>query len=224
MSCCIELWTPKALKEDDDIDVFEEIFESTDYENADLMQRALWARYREYAIGSCDLDSWIVGMRDRLTLIGSRWDQILSRLLDTDMTDLTDRAYHRVIKRTAIEGTDGDVRTVARTGTSTNVDTPEGEDVHTMEHESLPQTETSATKYLDARQTDTDAPGVVRTNERTDDLLDTDTYAPNTQDTEDYEEFDTLNAVTFDSMMKAYPDVILGFTDEFAQYFINRWY
>lgn len=252
MTCCIELDTPASIMREGndyyekDTDIFAEIIEAsgTEFQNAELFLKALWWRYRNYIIGACDTEFWVQGMADRLNMVGQRWDEIFDRMLDTDLTDLTDRAYNRVIKRTAIPETDGDVRTIRRTGTVqdsgtntgtvTTTDTPTGSNVHKMEHESLPQTLTDDTKYLDARQTDTETPGVVNTNlrtdnlasgnTRTDNLTDTDTYKPNTQDTENYEEFDTLNAVTFDSMVKAFPNVFIDFTDEFAEYFVDRWY
>lgn len=232
MTCCIELDTPASIMRDGNdyyeknTDIFAEVIDKADgqYENQELFIKALWWRYRNYIIGDCVTEFWVQGMADRLDMVGQRWDEIFDRMLDTDLTDLTDRAYNRVIKHTAIPETEGDVRTITRTGNVTTTDTPTGSNVHKMEHESLPQTLTGDTKYLDARQTDTDTPGVVNTNARVDNLTDTDKYKPNTQDTENYEEFDTLNAVTFESMVKAYPNVFIDFTDEFAEYFVQRWY
>lgn len=232
MTCCIELDTPTSIMRsgndyyEQGTDIFAEIIEAsgTEFQNAELFLKALWWRYRNYIIGACDTEFWVQGMADRLNMVGQRWDEIFSKMLESDLADLTDLSYHRLIKRTAIPDTEGDVRTITRTGNVTTTDTPTGSNVHKMEHESLPQTVTDDTKYLDARQTDIESPGVVNTNARVDNLIDTDKYKPNTQDDESYEEFNTLNAVTFDSMVKAYPNVFIDFTDEFSEYFVQRWY
>ena len=202
--CCIELMTPRILLEDDEVDVFAEILEDAEYDNKELMAKALWARWRDYCIGSCDLDAWVQGMKDRLTLVGDKWDAVMTKALETELNSITDRSYERIVQRTANEGTDGDVRTLSH----------EGEDKHVMEHEAMPQTAAGTTKYLDARQTDTNQKGIV----------DTDAYVPNTQDKETYHADDTIPAATFTEMMRNYPSVLMGFADEFSGYFINRWY
>ena len=314
MSCWngIELDTPASILKDGNdhyepgTDVFAEIMDTAigTFDNEQLFVKALWWRYRNFIIGACDTEFWVQGMADRLDMVGRRWDEIFSKMLDTDLTDLTDKAFHRLIKHTAIEGTEGDVRIITREGTDTNVNSKTGHDTdelvrtgkdtltktgtdtlvksgtdtkvnsktgydeHTTEHETLPQTLTTTTKYLDSRQTDKDTPGVETTDETTydttdetthdttdettynttdedahdtrdtrtvtpgvettdeltRDLTDTDKFVPNTQDAEDYEEYDTLNAVTFSDMVKAYPNVFIDFTNEFSEYFVARWY
>lgn len=222
--CCIELMTPRILLEDDEVDIFAEILEDAAYENKELMAKALWARWRDYCIGSCDLDGWVQGMKDRLALIGDKWDAIMTKALETELNSITDRSYERILQRTAIEGTDGDVRTLEHEGSDTTEISHEGDDVNVMEHEAMPQTASGETKYLDARQTDTRTNGMKDTTEYSPGVKDTEKYAPNTQDKETYRADDTIPAATFNEMMRNYPSVLMGFADEFGGYFINRWY
>lgn len=224
MTCCIELMTPRILLEDDEVDVFAEVLEDAAYENKELMAKALWARWRDYCIGSCDLDGWVQGMKDRLTLIGDKWDAVMSKALETELNAITDRSYERIVQRTAMPNTDGDVRTLEHEGKDTTELSHTGDDVNVMEHEAMPQTESGATKYLDARQTDTHTNGMKDTTEYSPGVKDTEKYAPNTQDKETYHADDTIPAITFSDMMRNYPSVLMGFADEFSGYFINRWY
>ena len=224
MGCCIELMTPRILLEDDEVDIFAEVLEDATYENKELMAKALWARWRDYCIGSCDLDGWVQGMKDRLTLIGDKWDAVMTKALETELNAITDRSYERIVQRTAIEGTDGDVRTLEHEGKDTTELSHEGDDVNVMEHEAMPQTATGTTKYLDARQTDTRTNGMKDKTEYSPGVKDTEKYAPNTQDKETYHADDTIPATTFNEMMRNYPSVLMGFADEFSGYFINRWY
>ena len=222
--CCIELMTPRILLEDDEVDIFAEVLEDATYENKELMAKALWARWRDYCIGSCDLDGWVQGMKDRLTLIGDKWDAIMSKALEIELNSITDRSYERIVQRTAIKGTNGDVRTLEHEGKDTTELSHEGDDVNVMEHEAMPQTESGATKYLDARQTDTRTNGMKDKTEYSPGVKDTEKYVPNTQDKETYHADDTIPAATFNEMMRNYPSVLMGFADEFSGYFINRWY
>lgn len=212
--CCIELDTLQTIMDDgndyypENTDIVDTIFTMAGqtYTNATVMKQALWWKYRDYCIGACNTPKWVRGMADRLLFVGSKWDEIISKAyaLDTDLSSITDRSYERIVKREPITGTQGDVNTLSHTGY----------DTHTMEHESMPQTASGTTKYLDARQTNTDTPGVTDTN----------TYTPNTQDTETYNADDTITAITFSDMMNNYPNVLLKYVDEFAEFFINRWY
>lgn len=187
-------------------DLVEEIFDNTSYTNGSLMESAIWWRYRDFVIGSCHLDEWVRAMSDRLALVGSKWDEIISKAIsqDVELASIVDRAYRKEIRRTAIENTEGDVRVLSH----------EGNDVVTSEHESLPQTATGTTVYLDSRDKATTTPGVT----------DTDKYTPNNKETETYEADDTLTALTFSEMMRNYPDVLIAFADEFSQFFVPRWY
>ena len=211
MTCdCIEIPTPQSIYDDGEgtypagTDIFEEIFEDSSLTFSEVMQGALWAVYRYYMIGSCDVGRWVQSMKDRTAIIGGKWDDIFAKLDDgLDLTDLHELSYIRTVKHQPIEGTNGDVRTVGHTGNIVNVN----------EHEALPQTLTSDTKYLDSRSTDT------QTNGQTD----TDTYAPNTIDTEEYAEDRDINAATFSKMIREYPDVLDAFAREYSDYFVQRW-
>ena len=212
--CCIELDTPQTILDegndhyDAGTDIFEEIFDTDniEYTNGEVMIQALWWKWRDYCIASCNTPKWVRGMADRLGLVGHKWDAIFSKAFaeDTDLTSLEDRAYTRLIQRTAIEGTTGDTTTISHTGS----------DTHKIEHESLPQTASDTTQYLDMRQTDTTTPGVTDTHK----------FAPNSQDRETFDANDTLTAITFSDMLNNYPNVLLGFVNEFDGYFIDRWY
>lgn len=198
MSCdrCIVIDTPQSIMDEGndyypaETDIFETIFNmlSTTFVNASAMQAALWSKYRFYMLGSCCTDKWVRIMADRLEQIGERWDDIMTAAANGDLASLKELSYTRLIKRQPIPETEGDVRTTS------------------YEHESLPQTQTSTTKYLDERSGTSD------------------TYAPNTQDTETYDEERDVNAATFERMMQKYPRIPEAFADEFKDYFVERWY
>lgn len=206
---CIELDTPQTIMDEGNryyetgTDIFDEVFETAGqtFENATIMKQALWWKWRDFCLGACDTENWVRGMADRLCLVGRKWDEIISKAYseDVDMTSLTDRAY---------------IRTVTRTGTDTNVNSMTGDNVSKTEHESLPQTATTTTQYLDSRETVTQTPSVETTDELTHD----------TEDTETYDADDTITAVTFSDMLNNYPNVLMEFVGEFEGYFIDRWY
>lgn len=236
MSChrCIQLDTPQTILEEGndhypaETDIIETVFDSLGMtlENSTVMQQALWWKWRDFAIASCDTPKWVRGMADRLGLVGRKWDEIISRAyaLDTDLTSLDDRSYERILQRTVIDGTEGDVRVVTREGSDTNVNSVEGSNIQETEFEKLPQTATGDTKYLDSREKVTDTPSAVTTDELTHDTTDTEKYTPNTQDRETYRADDSITAVTFSEMLNNYPNVLLGFVSEFDGFFIDRWY
>ena len=211
MTCdyCIEVPTPQSIYDEGEgdypagTDIFEEIFDGYQFTYSEAMQGVLWAVYRYYMIGSCDVERWVQCMRDRTSLIGAKWDAIMAKAANTDLADLHELSYIRTVKHQPITGTGGDVRTISHQGNITDVN----------EHEALPQTQTSDTKYLDSRSTDT------HTNGQTD----TDTYAPNTIDTEEYAEDRDINAATFSKMIREFPDLFDAFAREYSDYFIQRW-
>lgn len=190
MTCCIEIDTPQSIYDDgndyydEGTDVFAEIVGDT-YDNSAVMQSALWAKYRYYMIGSTCTDRWVQAMKDRMTLIGAKWDAIFSKLADSDPTDIHEVSYSRQIDHTPIG--DGD------------------ESVSVSEREDLPQTATSATKYLSARNTDTVS------------------VKPNNRTSETYTEDRDIAAITLSKMITGYPDYLDRFCDEFSGYFIMRW-
>lgn len=211
---CITLDTLQTVYDDGNryyeagTDLVDEIFDADEsaFDNIAIMEKAIWWRWRDYVLGNCDTEAWVRAMADRLALVGPKWDEIISKSIaeDVELASIVDRAYRRELKRQPIEGTEGDVRTLSHVGS----------DVVENEHETLPQTATTDTKYLDSREKTTSRPGVT----------DTDKYTPNNKETETYEADDTLTALTFSEMMRNYPDVLIGFADEFAPYFVNRWY
>lgn len=205
--CCIEIDTPQSIKDEgndyyeEGTDIFAEIFDGSTLTNAALMQSALWATYRLRMIGSCDTEEWVQVMQDRLTIVGPKWDDIMTKATQTVLTDMDADSYVRVIQRTAMEGTDGDVSTQSA----------EGSDVNVVEDEDMPQTPISENeRYLSRRSTATTTPSAVRTTK----------YTPNTQDRETYNESQDIMARTFSEMMREYPDILGGFAREFQDYFI----
>ncbi len=236
MSCpiCFKLDTPQTIMDEGndhypaETDIIKEIFDSLGLtlENSTVMQQALWWKWRDFAIASCDTPRWVRGMADRLGLVGRKWDEIISKAYaqDTDLTSLDDRSYERILQRTAIEGTEGDYREVQRTGNDTNVNSATGNNVQKTEFERMPQTASGSTQYLDSRETVTTTPSAITTDELTHDTTDTEKYVPNTQDRETYKADDTITAVTFSEMLNNYPNVLLGFVSEFDGFFIDRWY
>ena len=205
--CCIEIDTPQSIMDEgndyypENTDIFAKIFEDSTLSNAELMQSALWATYRLRMIGSCDTEEWVQAMKDRLTIVGPKWDDIMTTAASTIMTDMDADSYVRVIQRTAMEGTDGDVSTQSATGSDVNV----------VEDEDIPQTPIGENeRYLSRRSTATATPSAVRTTK----------YAPNTQDKETYSESQDIMAKTFSEMMREYPDILGGFAREFADYFV----
>lgn len=236
MSCprCIQLDTIQTIMDEgndhypEDTDIIKTVFDllGASFQNSTVMQQALWWKWRDFAIASCDTPKWVRAMADRLGLIGTKWDEIITRAYaeDTDLTSLDDRSYERILQRTAIAGTNGDVREIKRTGDDTNVNSATGNDVQKTEFERMPQTASGATQYLDSRETVTTTPSAITTDKLTHNTTDTEKYAPNTQDKETYRADDSITAVTFSEMLNNYPNVLLGFVSEFDGFFIDRWY
>ena len=73
MTCCIELETPQSILKHDQIDVFEEIIDDSDYEYA-AKRAALWFYYRYRGIPTCNRDYWIQCMKDRYVMIIESYD------------------------------------------------------------------------------------------------------------------------------------------------------
>ena len=217
MSCCkcIEVDTPQSIYDDGSMDgeypaetnIFEEVMDTAmgGWDNAGIMALMLWFRFRYEGIGSCDSKRWVQCMADRVDIVGPKWDPILTlwQSGEIDLTNMDEMNYERILQRTAMPGTAGTVRTVGHTGTDSTV----------TGNETLPQSPVDNVSYLDNRTTST------RTNGQTD----TDTYNPNEQDRETYEEERDLAAATFSRMIRENPLVVDIFCDEFRGYFLGRW-
>ena len=200
---CIRIHTPQTYYEEKGIDIWDEIFDGAAFDNAALMKDILEHYYRKWMIGSCDADDWIEAVKDRLWIVGDRWDGIMTALSDADLSDIDVRSYERIVRRTAIEGTQGTVRTLSHSG----------DDVNVTENETLPQSPIDGRRYLDAKTTQT------RTNGQTD----TDVYDPNEKDHETYSEKADIAAQTYRDMMAKWPRLEEDFAAEFRDYFVNRW-
>lgn len=90
--------TPDSILEDDERDVFEEIFPDTEVNYA-LMRSIMWAQYGSRGIGSCDVDYWIKSMQRRYTMIKPTYlmkfkvfDEWMTSNLGNDPVDLSDGA------------------------------------------------------------------------------------------------------------------------------------
>lgn len=215
MSCCdcIEVDTPQSIIDEGstdkhyqpETDIFEEIFDTASgtFTNGAAMQSILWSRYRYEGLGSCDSARWVQVMADRLDMIGPRWDDIISKSLDVDMTDLAELSYQRQVDRTAIPETNGSIRTVSHSGI----------DGTTVTHETLPQSPIDGVNYADDRSK----------TERSNGQTDTDTYKPNERDAETYHEYRDIEAATFSRLISEYPEIPERFAAEFADLFLGRW-
>lgn len=199
------LRTPREIAEDEQIDVFGKAFDSaSSISHQHEMYLALWNRFHDHFIGSRSTQAFIRLLQDKIYFIGPKYDNFLTQMASTDLNDLTDLSYNRATRSEAIEGTDGDVTTTSHTG----------EDTVTREDESLPQTQTPATpKFLNGRTTDKTVRGIT----------DTVGFIPNTKLTEECQQHNELAVITFDTWMKKYPDVLLEFTREFDELFVNMW-
>ena len=144
--CCIQLDTPQSIHDEGNehypagTDIFEVILDEVSWEQTAGFYYAFWAAFRYRIIANCNTEEWVQVMKDRLMLVGDKWDAVFSKYLDenVDLSDLSADSYERIIQRTAMAGTEGDVRT------------------HKYEHERLPETAAGTTKYLDSRDESTD--------------------------------------------------------------------
>lgn len=251
MTCCgcCKLDTPQSIMDEgndyyeETTDIFSEVINTVDgaFEHGDVMRKALWHGYRLRMIASCNTPEWVQAMADKLDIVGPKWDALISKAADTDLTDMTEMSYKRSVKNHAIAGTDGDVRTVSHSGSDTDILTYSGQDMSvvgrtgtdtkTVETEDMPQTPIQANeRYLSGRTTETDAPGVTETTTvtpgttetrtMTPGVIDTDKFMPNNQTDEDYSEERDISAVTFRKLIENYPEILSGFIKEFESYFL----
>ena len=125
MTCYCDLLTPQRVLDDDEVDVFEQIVPNTDYEYT-AKRNALWSTYRYRFIGSCDVNEWIVVMKDRYSLIMREYDMKM-------------RAYAAMVTEVTTNGADLSQSSSESTATTENEDTPDIAD--------------NGTKYLSTRTT-----------------------------------------------------------------------
>jgi hypothetical protein len=64
--------TPQSIKEDENRDVFAEIFSG--YEYASDMEAVMWAAYRYRGIGNADVDYWVQCMKGRAEILSYTYD------------------------------------------------------------------------------------------------------------------------------------------------------
>ena len=94
MTCdCSCIPTPDSILEDDEIDVFEEIFPDSEAYH-DVMREALWANYGLRGIGNCDIAYWIKAMKCRYRQIRTYYEIKFAAFEDwitnVDLSDLSD--------------------------------------------------------------------------------------------------------------------------------------
>lgn len=96
--CCRCIPTPDSILEDEEIDVFEEIFPDTEVNYA-IMRGIMWDFYGSRGIGHCDTDYWIKCMQRRYRQIKSVYlmkfkvfDEWMTANLGNDPVDLSDGA------------------------------------------------------------------------------------------------------------------------------------
>lgn len=120
-----DLLTPQRIEDEQEVDVFEEIVDDTEYQYQ-AKRGALWAVYRFRFIGSCDVDSWIQVMRDRNALIQREYDMKL-------------RAYAKLVSDVSTDG--ADMTQASNESTMVN------------EHEDTPGSADDNLKYISERNT-----------------------------------------------------------------------
>lgn len=97
MSCdCWCIPTPDSILEDDERDVFEEIFPDTEVYYA-IMRQIMWDFYGARGIGNCDVDYWVKQMQRRYSQVKPVYllkfkvfDEWMTANLGNDPVDLSD--------------------------------------------------------------------------------------------------------------------------------------
>lgn len=112
----LHISTPQSVKDELEIDVFDEIFTLSDITSdyADDYKKALWLTYRNRMIGNCDLEYWEQCVADRLSMMHPIYDALMTKWSDFDPTDTAVSSYDLQIDATKIPDTDGDVTTYKR--------------------------------------------------------------------------------------------------------------
>lgn len=107
----LHISTPQSVKDDLEIDVFDEIFTLSGVASAyaEAYKAGLWRAYRHRMIGSCDLEYWEQCVADRLATIHPIYDALMTKWQDFDPTDTAVSSFDLQIDTTAIPDTDGDV-------------------------------------------------------------------------------------------------------------------
>lgn len=119
----MELSSPQSVKDEMEIDVFDEIWTltgsssvyGTDY------KKALWHAFRYRKIANCDLEYWEQCFADKMNLLLPKYDAFMMKWASEDVTDLSESKVISDYDRTPIQGTEGDV---TRTETETFPITP----------------------------------------------------------------------------------------------------
>lgn len=76
--------TPYSIRQDDDRDVFAEIF-TGDTPIAEAKRGMMWAMYSDVGIGNCDVDYWIRCMQNKEKELADVWNtkiQVTMQLMD----------------------------------------------------------------------------------------------------------------------------------------------
>lgn len=117
--CCggrIPVKTPQMVKDELEIDVFEEIFDladgTSDYEEA--YKKALWKTFRNRMLGNYSLEFWEQCVADKLDMVMPIYDALMAKWADFDPTDTAVSSYDLQIDSTPMSGTDGDVTSYKR--------------------------------------------------------------------------------------------------------------
>lgn len=104
MSCCGNIPTPDSILEDDEIDVFEEIFPDTEPYYL-IMRETMWAYYGLRGIGNCDIPYWIKAMKARYAQIKYDYmvkfkavEEWLDTVTGNDPIDLSDSSSEYTMK------------------------------------------------------------------------------------------------------------------------------
>lgn len=107
----VPIKTPQCVKDELDIDVFEEIFDLADGHTSyeEEYKKALWKTFRNRMLGNYSLEFWEQCVADKLDMVMPIYDALMDKWADFDPTDTAVSSYDLQIDTTAIPDTDGDV-------------------------------------------------------------------------------------------------------------------
>ena len=202
--------TPQSIKDQDSIDVFEQIIPNTAFEYT-KKRNELWNRYRYRGIGSCDRAYWIQCMKDRYNLIEDTWDTKI-KAWNTYQAKITADGISFAQGSSKETQTDTRSFTTAHTGTITDGG-DNGKSV--TEREDTPDNPAGTSRYLSERTTMTNTG--LNSNTRT--FLNTDTLTNAGTLVTDTQYFEGLDSETVDDYLKKVPDPWDGFTSQFMKLF-----
>ena len=200
MTCrCSCIPTPQSILDDDNIDVFEEIFPDSEVYH-DIMREIMWSFYQYRGIGNCDRNYWIQCMKNRYAQISMKY-MVKFKLIDEWLTTVMD-------SNNPIDLSDSSGESKTSTSHGHKITTVNGATKTTYEHEDNPDNPAGNTKYLAERDTTSG-----------DQYTDTDTHSGTDSVTFNSKTYSGLSSETVSKFMETVPDLERAFADEFQRQF-----